>query len=283
MREAARAQLDALDRSARRHATNTAPGASMVWRSWGAGPPLVLLHGGAGSWMHWVRNIEALARHHTLWVPDLPGMGDSDLPREGLDADSIAPLVLDGATQLLKGAAFDLVGFSFGSLVAGFTAHLAPGQVRRMVLTGGTGLNIHPGPRHELRSLRGITDERERDAVLRHNLGAIMIADPTHIDDLAIAVQDRSAQRDRVRNRVLARTDAMLRICTSWRCPVWGVWGEDDNVRRADPAIFDAAVQKLGLRERQVLHDAGHWVQFERADAYNALLTHWLDPARTPV
>ena len=25
---------------------------------WGEGRPLVLLHGGTGSWMHWVRNVE---------------------------------------------------------------------------------------------------------------------------------------------------------------------------------------------------------------------------------
>ncbi|HXA97799.1 MAG TPA: alpha/beta hydrolase, partial [Candidatus Dormibacteraeota bacterium] len=34
---------------------------SMVWRSWGAGPPLVLLHGASGSWTHWIRNVLPLA------------------------------------------------------------------------------------------------------------------------------------------------------------------------------------------------------------------------------
>jgi len=32
------------------------------WRRIGSGPPLVLLHGGNGSWLHWVRNIETLAQ-----------------------------------------------------------------------------------------------------------------------------------------------------------------------------------------------------------------------------
>jgi hypothetical protein len=32
-----------------------------VWHSWGDGEPLVLLHGGSGSWTHWLRNVQALA------------------------------------------------------------------------------------------------------------------------------------------------------------------------------------------------------------------------------
>src|SRR4051794_12957856 len=36
------------------------PGRAMRWRMFGEGEPLVLVHGGHGSWLHWVRNIEAL-------------------------------------------------------------------------------------------------------------------------------------------------------------------------------------------------------------------------------
>lgn len=272
----AHAQLDALNLRARRHTTPADPQGQVVWRSWGEGPPLVMLHGGAGSWMHWVRNIEALAKLRTLWIPDLPGFGESDLPREGLDADSIAPIVLRGAQQLLGGESFDLMGFSFGSLVAGFMTSMAPDQVRRLVIAGGTGLGINVGPRQELRSLRAASSPQEREEVLRYNLAVMMIHDPAHIDALAVAVQDRSAQRDRVRDRKVARSDAMLRIAPTWRCPVFGVWGHFDGARTRQPGPFEATTGRLGLRQKHVLPDAGHWVQFEAAEAFNALAARWL-------
>ena len=43
----------------------------------GSGPPLILFHGGMGSWTHWVRNIPALRERFTVYAPDLPGCGDS--------------------------------------------------------------------------------------------------------------------------------------------------------------------------------------------------------------
>ena len=55
-------------------------GGRTVWRVWGSGPAIVLLHGGHGSWTHWLANIPALAEGHTLLVPDMPGYGDSDRP-----------------------------------------------------------------------------------------------------------------------------------------------------------------------------------------------------------
>ena len=53
---------------------------SMVWWSWGGGPALVLLHGGAGSWQHWVRTVPAFSRTHRVLAPDLPGLGESADP-----------------------------------------------------------------------------------------------------------------------------------------------------------------------------------------------------------
>jgi pimeloyl-ACP methyl ester carboxylesterase len=59
----------------------------------GAGRPLVLVHGGHGSWLHWVRNIEALSAKRTLWIPDLPGYGDSSALQSFLKRSNISRFV----------------------------------------------------------------------------------------------------------------------------------------------------------------------------------------------
>ena len=67
------------------------PGGIQVWHAWNtsAGRPLVLLHGGSGSWTHWLRNIQGLSKDRAVYALDLPGFGDSDLPPETRDADDL--------------------------------------------------------------------------------------------------------------------------------------------------------------------------------------------------
>src|SRR5207249_5621844 len=50
---------------------------AMAERRRGSGPDLVLFHGGMGSWKHWIRNIEPLARHFTVHALDHPSYGAS--------------------------------------------------------------------------------------------------------------------------------------------------------------------------------------------------------------
>ena len=87
--------LDRLERTAWRTETPCGDG-TMVWRSWGDGPVLVLFHGGAGSWRHWAHNIDVLSREYRLLVPDLPGLGESAFPPVGDDAMQVAQIVARG-------------------------------------------------------------------------------------------------------------------------------------------------------------------------------------------
>ena len=119
-------------------------GVQQTWHVWNRThpQPLVLLHGGSGSWTHWVRNIDALSQQHAVWAMDLPGMGDSALPPEAKDADDIAPWVAQGMDKMLAGIACPVMGFSFGGLTAGFVAARHPERVSRLLLVGVPGLGM---------------------------------------------------------------------------------------------------------------------------------------------
>src|SRR5713101_4198486 len=74
---------------------------TMVWRCWGGGPPLVLLHGGYGSWMHWIRNVPPLSRQFRVIAPDLPGLGESAIPPEPWTAAGLAAIIGEGLDIVL--------------------------------------------------------------------------------------------------------------------------------------------------------------------------------------
>lgn len=271
----ANAEIARIDGLASKTTTDCGPDARMVWRRWGSGPKLVLIHGGAGSWMHWIRNIEVLARSHTVWAPDLPGFGDSDLPREGLDADTLYPWVSDGIRELIGDDPFDLVGFSFGGLVAALVAAERPANLRRLVLVSIASMGLL-SDNPVLRPMRGVSDPVERRDILRFNLNALMLHDGNAIDDLAMAVQGASAPRDRVKNRKVVLTDILLRICSDWRCPVFSIWGRQDLLYRKQIDKLMSVSARLGLADRVVLEDAGHWLQYEKADEFNRVLQEML-------
>ncbi|MBO0741486.1 MAG: alpha/beta fold hydrolase, partial [Hyphomicrobiaceae bacterium] len=95
----------------------------MVWRVWGAGEPLVLFHGGSGSWTHWIRVIPELSNHYELWVADIPGLGDSAMPPKPWVPQSTAEVVVAGLEQLFaKDVKLRMAGFSFGGQIAGLSA-----------------------------------------------------------------------------------------------------------------------------------------------------------------
>ena len=79
------------------------------WRRFGDGPPLVLLHGGHGNWLHWARNIESLALGNAVWVADMPGYGDSAEPVEPAAMSSLVEGVAQSIEALL-GVVIELAG-----------------------------------------------------------------------------------------------------------------------------------------------------------------------------
>jgi len=265
-----------LQAQARRHVTPCGAG-EMVWHCWGSdGPgqpapaPLVLLHGGSGSWTHWVRNIEALAgAGRSVWIPDLPGFGDSALPGGGFDADAIVPPLASGMLALFGTQAVDLVGFSFGGMTAGLLLAEHPALARQLVLVGAPAMGVVPRRQFELKAWRHLPAQEQAD-VHRYNLAALMLADPGLIDGLALELHVANVMRDRMPRRRLAHTDLLARSLPRVTCPVHAIYGARDALYKEwitalEGAYVAAAPDFRGLA---LIEGAGHWVQFERPDAF---------------
>jgi pimeloyl-ACP methyl ester carboxylesterase len=256
----------------RRVLANGAP--ETVWRIWGAGIPLVLLHGGTGSWMHWLRNIEDLARDFMLLVPDLPGSGESANPEPPISADGIAGTLAIGL-QTLIGPERDvaIAGFSMGGLIAGYLARRLGPRVRTLVLIGATGTGAPRGAMTPLTSWRRLASDAEKIATHRQNLGILMIHNSAHIDTLAVHVQKANAERSRVRGKHVSHTGALADCITGFSGRLAGIWGEFDAT--AGPYLAERAAR---LRQFQpqasfdIFEGAGHWVQYEAAARFNRRL-----------
>ncbi len=264
------AQLDAL---ATRCLTPSGDGI-MVWRIWGAGPPLLLLHGASGTWRHWVRNIAALSEYFTLFVPDMPGFGDSDDAPAGATADTLAEIVSAGLDVIVDPPEpLDIAGFSFGGIVGGLVAARQGRRARTLVLCGPNGLGLPGGPLPPLARVHPDMTLAEMRDVHRANLCALMLADPAHADELAVDVHMENVRTARFKSGDIPASDVLLRALPRISARLAGIWGSRDvfagpylEERRRALARFHPEV------DFRVVEGAGHWAIFEAAPTVNAIL-----------
>jgi pimeloyl-ACP methyl ester carboxylesterase len=275
-REAA-AQIARIDALSTRH-DPVHDGVRVRWRQFGTDTtraPLVLLHGGHGSWMHWLRNAEALSAGRTLWLPDMPGFNESDAPaRVAPGEDSLPPLLdaLGGTLDQLIGAGtpIDLGGFSFGGLTAARFA-VRRGAIRRLALVGSGGHGSLRRMTVQMINWRAAPDREAERAALLNNLAALMLHDPGAIDALAFEIHDISCHGTRFRSKEVSLSGGLQKALDTLGVPTLLLWGEYDVT--ADPRPLVARLAAEGpRREGAVIDGAGHWAQYERADEVNARL-----------
>jgi pimeloyl-ACP methyl ester carboxylesterase len=108
-------------------------GIGIHYLSAGHGPTVVLLHGYAETSRMWRPIIPRLARQFTVIAPDLPGIGDSDIPRDGLDMKTAAVRIHDLVKSLGVQRA-RVVGHDIGLMVAYAYATQFPGETEKLVL-----------------------------------------------------------------------------------------------------------------------------------------------------
>lgn len=252
-----------------------------AYRVFGAGEPLVLMHGGAGSWEHWVLSVDALAAAFRVVALDLPGYGDSDRPEWDIPTEDYLAEVADAVAEICGDAPrIHLAGFSFGGLVAAATAVALGPRAASLSMTGGAGYGPPTGRTFTLESRRKLakrlgrapTEQELRD-MHAENLAKLMVWDRTKIDDWAIDMQFRNVERTRFDSRRLSWSADTPALIGDLTCPVAVIYGEHDAA--AVPPIEHRFALCHAVRhdvETHVIPGCGHWAMYEAPEALNALL-----------
>jgi pimeloyl-ACP methyl ester carboxylesterase len=110
-----------------------AEGVKIHYLTAGKGPAVILLHGYTQTSRMWRPIIPPLAEKFTVIAPDLPGIGDSEIPKDGLDMKTAA-IRIHGLAKSLGVEKARVVGHDIGLMVAYAYAAMYPNEVEKLVL-----------------------------------------------------------------------------------------------------------------------------------------------------
>ena len=247
---------------------------ALAVRRFGAGVPLILIHGGMGSWTHWIANLPGLASRFGLMAIDLPGFGDAAAPSSKRPDDYLDD-VTEALAELLEGGVpGGIAGFSFGAVVAAAVARRLSRRVARLSLLGPGGFGPPTGRVIEVRSLPdAIRDPEGHRAAIAFNLGQFMLSRAPDPHEPVVSIQLANIARARFDSRTVSLQNRLLEDMAAVTCPVQVIWGERD--RLAHPSISARAeLCRHARKDAQiaVVSGAGHWVQYEAAEQVDSLL-----------
>ncbi|HXR28778.1 MAG TPA: alpha/beta hydrolase [Solirubrobacteraceae bacterium] len=256
----------------------------------GEGPPLVFVHGLAGSWPNWLEQLPAFAAERRVVAVDLPGFGHSPMPSASISIGGYAR-ALDGLFEALGLDAAAVVGNSMGGFVAAELAIAFPQRVERLVLVSAAGISTHRDPR-TMRAVPAMrraerimlasgawvaskSDTVARRARLREAALHVVVRHPSRLPAALATEQLRGAGKPGFLQALQSIVDYDLRErLPEIACPTLIVWGEHDRLIGVGDAI---AFGELIPGSRVVIfEDTGHVAMLERPAAFNALLRDFL-------
>ncbi|NOU06323.1 MAG: alpha/beta hydrolase [Hyphomicrobiaceae bacterium] len=269
-----------LERQSERHTTPCGAG-RLIWRRWRASTPanrpLVLVHGGSGSWTHWFKVIPLLRDTRDVWCVDLPGLGDSAMPPEPLTPATSGAILADGVRELFGANTIDLCAFSFGAHVSTYAAANLKQSLASFTLSGAAAMGL-PHPELDFPKERAGMSDDEKNEQHRKLLEILMFKDPARIDALAIYLQSENIARARFRSRTFAASSDIAKLLPDVTAPLGAIWGDSDPL-----ALPDLPTRYAVLREHHpeliahTIKDAGHWVAYEQPELFAIALEHILE------
>jgi len=277
-------------------------GNEVVYVDIGEGPhaPIVFVHGLAGKWQNWLENLPRAAQERRAIALDLPGFGESPIPREEITISGYAELV-DGLLEQLGIDSAVVVGNSMGGFISAELAIKFPGRVDRLVLVAAAGISattLRRRPTLTGARIAGVISAAtlaRRELVvarprLRHVAMSFVIRHPSrlHADLLFEIAPGSNSPGFMDAFEALLGYDFRDRL-SEIGCPTLVVWGREDVlVPVADADEFERFIPDS---RKVVFAETGHVPMLERPRRFNECLMGFLahplgqavaDPAPAP-
>jgi len=256
----------------------------------GEGAPVLFVHGLSGSWQNWLENMPVIAQagYRSIAV-DLPGFGESEMPREKISISGYGRWVAALLEELDVGPVA-LVGNSMGGFIGAEVAIKHPALVERLVIVSAAGISIEHqrnepvlGALYRTERIGEImlawfvarAERFSRRPGLRKNAMRFVAAHPDRLPAALVSEQLRGAGKPGFLPALDALTDYPIRDrLPDIACPTLVVWGARDRlvpVRDAD--VFEELIPDA---RKVVFEDTGHVAMFERPERFNRLLLDFL-------
>jgi len=275
-------------------------GQKIAFRSAGAGPVVLLVHGMAGSSATWRHVLPALAERFTVVAPDLLGHGESAKPRSEYSLAAHANLLRD-LLEVLGYERATFVGQSLGGGLAMQLAYQFPERCDRLILVGSGGLGREvsfllraltvPGAEYVLPwfCTPGVCAAGNR---LSRWLRRVGLRPAPFIEEVWRSYASLADAESReaffrtlravidVGGQAVSATD---RLYLAAYVPVLIVWGAQDRFIPVSHAV--AAHKVIGGSRLEIFEESGHFPHCEAPERFLAVVVDFLtstEPARAP-
>lgn len=253
----------------------------------GEATPVVFVHGLSGCWQNFLENIPAVAQTRRVVTLDLPGFGESEMPRERISISSYARVVQELCDRLELGRV-SVVGNSMGGFIAAELTIQQPVRVERLALISAAGISSANVAKLPVLTLGRIGAAMMANEVVDHKY----IAARPRARQLALGLVARHprllapdlAYEGLLRGANKPGFNAALRACLEYdfrehlsdiEVPTLIVWGEDDSILSVRDA--DEYERLIPNTKKLLMRDTGHVPQVERPEAFNRELLEFLD------
>jgi pimeloyl-ACP methyl ester carboxylesterase len=265
-----------------------------------SGPPMVLVHGLGSSHAHWLAVSRALASHHRVYVPDLPGFGRSPLAGRDASVTANARLLSRFVEELQEPAI--LVGNSMGALLTMLVADDRPDDVAGLVLVAPLAPRPWLMPMERDHALLfsaycwpGIGEWTRRQWVSYHGPHGMVrsvfeecctapSAVPSEVEAAALAIADERASHDDDIHAFLAAYRSTLpylltaarldRLVRRIRVPTFVIHGTHDKLV---PAMATRRLRRVRPDWTYSLVDGvGHMPHVDDAPGFVRIVNDWL-------